>query len=437
MNWDYWRLLAVIFVAGFVGLLFGQMMTFMFFAALLHALWLQYNWFKLEKWLRKPKKNPSPAGEGVIDNVCREVERVRQQNNSRKKKLAGYLKRFQSATAALPDAIVVLGEFGEVDWANGSAKILLGVRWPRDSDVRINNLVRDPDFQQLIADSDAIGKTIIIASPASSDFQLEIKIVRYMGSGRMLLARDITQTVKLQRMRRDFVANVSHELRTPLTVLKGYLEMFDDKTPPDQWHNALPVMRQQAERMSVMLHELLTLSRLETGEKSLLKTPIDVAYILQEILADAKQLAEYDGHELELTLNSTQWLLVDLDELRSAISNLVFNAVKYTPSGCQINVAWTSSDQEGVIAVTDKGEGIADHHLDRLTERFYRVDSGRAQSHGHGGTGLGLAIVKHVLQRHGAILKISSDLGHGSTFACHFPEQSVINKPQLQSVAIG
>lgn len=428
MSWDYWRLLSVVFLAGFVGLLFGQMMTFMFVATLIYALWLQDSWFKLEKWLRKPKKSPSPTAEGVIDNVCREIEQVRQQNSSRKKKLAGYLKRFQSATAALPDGIVVLGEFGEVDWANDSAKVLLGVRWPRDSHVRVNNLIRDPDFQKLIADSDAVGKTVIVDSPVNSNIQLEIKIVSYMGNGRMLLARDMTQTVKLQKMRRDFVANVSHELRTPLTVLRGYLDMFDDKTPTDQWQNALPAMRQQAERMSEMLHELLMLSRLETGEKALQVTSVDVGAILQEIVAEATQLSEYEHHQIELNLQSDHWLLADIDELRSALSNLVFNAVKYTPARSQIMVSWSVDGMAGVITVKDQGNGIAEHHLERLTERFYRVDRGRAE--GQGGTGLGLAIVKHVLQRHDSELRISSDLGSGSTFACYFPIQSVVKKPQ-------
>ena len=428
MSWDYWRLLAVVFVAGFVGLLFGQMMTFMFLATFLYALWLQESWFKLEKWLRKPKKSPSPTAEGVIDNVCREIEQVRQQNNTRKKKLAGYLKRFQSATSALPDAIVVLGEFGEVDWANDSAKALLGVRWPRDSHVRVNNLIRDPEFQQLIAYSDAIGKTVVVASPVDSDIRLEIKIVKYMGGGRMLVARDMTQTVKLQKMRRDFVANVSHELRTPLTVLHGYLEMFDDETPAEQWQNALPAMREQSERMSEMLNELLALSRLETGEKALQVAPTDVGMVLQGIIADAKQLSQYDNHDIVLRLESDRWLLADPDELRSALSNLVFNAVKYTPPGCKISVTWLVNEQEGMIAVHDDGEGIAEHHLDRLTERFYRVDNGRSE--GVGGTGLGLSIVKHVLQRHDAVLRINSEVGHGSTFTCCFPIRSVVSKPQ-------
>jgi two-component system phosphate regulon sensor histidine kinase PhoR len=434
MSWDYWRLLATVSLAGFIGLLFGQMMTFMFIAAFLYALWLQHAWSQLLAWLKKPKKNPSPKAEGAIDDVCREIELVRQQNRSRKKKLGGYLKRFQSATAALPDAVVVLSEFGEVDWANDSAKTLLGVNWPRDNNIRLNNLIRDPSFQQFIADPTSMGQMVAVVSPVNTEVKLEIKIVRYMGNGRMLVARDMTQTVKLQKMRRDFVANASHELRTPLTVLRGYLEMFNDKTPPEQWQSALPVMRQQAERMGDMLQELLTLSRLETGEKTLEIVPNDVAYVLQEIVEDAKKLTRYDHHDLQLVLGSDDCLLADSGELRSAISNLVFNAVNYTPAACKIVVSWTVDEQQAVISVCDQGRGIAEHHLDRLTERFYRVDSGRSQS--DGGTGLGLAIVKHVLQRHEAQLKISSELGQGAVFSCCFPLSSIVSKPKAVDPAL-
>lgn len=431
---DYWRLIGVVVLAGLIGLLVGQPVLFMFIASFLYALWLQQNWFKLSRWIAKPKKNPSPSAEGVIDDVCRDIERIRQQNNSRKKKLASYLKRFQSATAALPDAIVVLGELGEVDWANDSAKTLLGITWPRDSNVRVNNLIRDPEFQQFFIDSEALGETITVASPINTELQLEIKIVKYMGSGRMLLARDMTKTVKLQKIRRDFVANVSHELRTPLTVLRGYLEMFDDKTPIEQWQNALPAMRQQSGRMSNMLNELLTLSRLETDDKALQVAPIDISHLLQEIIAEAKQLTEFNLHYISLSADSEYWLLADIEELRSAVSNLVYNAVKYTPPGSEIAVGWQVDGTLGQIVVGDNGEGIAEHHIERLTERFYRVDSGRSQS--DGGTGLGLAIVKHVLQRHDASLEISSELGKGTRFECCFPISAVVSRPQSLNVAI-
>lgn len=428
MHWDYWRLIVLISLSGFVGLLFGQMMTFMFLAALGYALWLQHNWFKLWHWLLKPKKNRSPSAEGVIDDVCRQIELVRQQNNKRKKKLTSYLKRFQSATAALPDAIVVLGEYGQVDWANHSAKQLLGIRWPKDGNVRVNNLIRDPAFQELLDDPVKTGGIVTVASPLKAATQLEMKLVNYMGGGRLLIARDISQTIKLQRIRRDFVANVSHELRTPLTVLRGYLETFNADSDSEQWREALPVMCQQTERMHLMIKDLLALSQLETGEKALKHAPIDVPKLLTVIIEDAKCLGHYQDHKIELKVGTDQWLLADSDELRSAVSNLIFNAVKYTSPGCHIVVNWLTDKHGAYIEVADDGEGIEPHHLDRLTERFYRVD--RARSSDAGGTGLGLAIVKHVMQRHGGELQIHSDLGVGTSFKCCFPKSKIVEKVQ-------
>lgn len=426
MQWDNWRLLTLVSLAGFAGLLFDQMLVFMFVAALGYALWLQHNWYKLRKWLEKPKKNRSPSAEGVIDDVCRYIEQMRQQNSNRKKKLTGYLKRFQQATAALPDGIVVLGQYGEVEWANQSARELLGVRWPRDNNVRINNLIRDPAFQPLLEDPLREGSVITIKSPADELMQLELKLVSYMGSNRLLIARDITQTIKLQRMRRDFVANVSHELRTPLTVLRGYLEAFTDDTPAEMWQSALPAMRQQSERMHLMIKDLLVLSQLETGEKALRRVPTDVSKLLQSITDDAYRLQHYREHQIKLDIQLDKWLVCDSDEMRSALSNLVFNAVKYTPAETQITLRWQQHEGGACLTVEDTGDGIAEHHLERLTERFYRVDKGRSAD--AGGTGLGLAIVKHVLQRHGARLQISSELGKGSSFKCHFPASVIVEK---------
>jgi len=426
MPWDYWRLLVIVSLAGFVGLLFGQMMTFLFLATFFYALWLQRSWMQLWHWLQKPKKNISPSAKGVIDDVCRQIGQVRKQNNSRKKKLTGYLKRFQSVTAALPDAIVVLGEYGQVDWANTAAKELLGICWPRDSNIRVSDLIPDQAFHQLLDAPLSSEQVIFVASPLGPELQLEMKIIAYMGSGRLLIARDMTQTVNLQRMRRDFIANVSHELRTPLTVLRGYLETFTKQSPIEQWGAALPVMRQQTERMYLMINDLLVLSQLETGEKELCHQPTDIAALLTTIIADAIQLEQYSNHNIELELKSEKWLIADEDELHSVISNLIFNAVKYTPENSKITVRWRVDSDEACIEINDQGEGIAEHHLDRLTERFYRVDSGRTQ--GVGGTGLGLAIVKHVLQRHGAELTITSKTGQGSQFCCYFPMSSVVEK---------
>lgn len=429
MQWDYWRLITLISLSGFLGLILGEMMTFLFFGTLFYLLWMQRQWFLLFAWLKKPKKNPSPAGEGVINDVCRHIEQIRTQNSSRKKKLAGYLKRFQTATAALPDAIVVLGEFGQVDWANQSAKTLLDIHWPRDSNLRVRNLIRDPAFHQLLDKTSHSEDGVILTSPENSAIQLEMKIVDYANKSRLLIARDITQTQKLQRMRRDFVANVSHELRTPLTVLKGYLETLDGNSDQTMWQQALPVMQQQTQRMNLMIKDLLALSQLETGEKPLMHRPVNVCRLLKSIVEDAQRLENYQDQQLNLHCLSDKGLKADIDELRSALSNLVFNAVKYTPPRTQIDVTWSSDERQGLIIVKDAGDGIAEHHLPRLTERFYRVDSGRARE--AGGTGLGLAIAKHILYRHQASLTITSELNEGATFTCLFPKQQLVDAEKL------
>jgi two-component system phosphate regulon sensor histidine kinase PhoR len=150
MHWDYWRLIAAVSLAGFLGLLIGHMMTLMFIAAFLYALWMINTWDRMYRWLQKPKKNPPPNADGYINDVRRQIDLFRQQNKSRKKRLGGYLKRFQTATSALPDGIVSLGPQGEVQWANDSATKLLGIYWPQDNGVRVNNLIRVPEFNQLL-----------------------------------------------------------------------------------------------------------------------------------------------------------------------------------------------------------------------------------------------------------------------------------------------
>jgi two-component system phosphate regulon sensor histidine kinase PhoR len=427
MEWEHWRLVIVITLAGLLGLLIGEPLACMLVGVLCYAVWLQHQWVKLRFWLQKPKKRRAPSVDGVIDDVCRLIDQMRQQNSSRKKKLTGYLKRFQQATAALPDGIVVLGGYGEVEWANHAARQHLNIRWPKDNGVRIPNLIRDPDFKSLIEDPARLGSTIIIRSPDDDSVLLELKLVSYMGSGRLLIARDITQTVKLQRMRRDFVANVSHELKTPLTVLRGYLETMSPASPAEQWDMALPAMRQQSERMHVLIKDLLVLSQLESGEKPIRRIPTDINKLVMSVVEDAMSLEQYRDQNIQVLFETDKWLVCDVDEMRSAISNLVNNAIKYTPAGSEVTVRWQETEKGlAELLVEDNGEGIAEHHLERLTERFYRVDKGRSVE--AGGTGLGLAIVKHVLQRLGAKLQIESEVGKGTRFTCLFPQAVIVEK---------
>jgi two-component system phosphate regulon sensor histidine kinase PhoR len=429
MSWDYWRILTIVSLAGFVGLLFDQMVLFMFIASFLYALWLQRTWFQFRDWLMKPNRNRPLKYEWVMNNVTKKIERVRLKNKSQKKKLREYLNLFQSATSSLPDAIIVLGKDGKVDWANTAATELLGIRWPQDSHIRLNNLIRDPKFQQLINEPVKKGRSIIVASPRNQSKQLEMTIVKYLKDGRLLIVRDVTKTVKLQEMRRDFVANVSHELRTPLTVLHGYLETLDIDSPKEQWQTALPAMKQQTQRMNAMVTDLLALSKLEMGDKEVVYEPVHIARLLNAIAEDAMRLAEFDNHIIQVNILSQCNVLADENELRTAISNLVFNAVKYTPSTKDIIIQWSVDKFGGHLKVIDKGEGIEEHHLGRLTERFYRVDKGRSEQQA-GGTGLGLAIVKHVLQRQHAELIITSELGVGSCFECRFAKKNIIENSE-------
>jgi two-component system phosphate regulon sensor histidine kinase PhoR len=425
MRWDHWRLIATISLSGFIGLLFDQMVLVILIGVLAYTIWLQRKWNQLYRWLRNPKSQKSPRAEGVIEDICIEIERVRDQNQTRKRKLAGYLKRFQATTAALPDAVVVLGDDSLVLWSNKAAENLLGIYWPKDNHVRLKNVIRSPEFHKILSAPIEEEQHVVINSPKYDDIQLELKIVRYMTSGRLLIARDISKTIKLQQMRRDFVANVSHELRTPLTVLRGYLETFTKDTPAELWGMALPTMQQQTERMHLMLNDLLVLSRLETGQKELNHEPIDIGLLFKDIVDDAKKIEQFNKHQIEILLGSKKRLMADHGELRSAISNLVYNAVKYTPEETKITLSWTVNDGSARIDVIDQGDGIEEHHLERLTERFYRVDKGRSQQ--SGGTGLGLAIVKHVLQRHDAELTISSEVGQGTHFRSDFPLNRVVD----------
>ncbi|HRW65830.1 MAG TPA: ATP-binding protein, partial [Candidatus Competibacter sp.] len=222
-------------------------------------------------------------------------------------------------------------------------------------------------------------------------------------------------------MRRDFVANVSHELRTPLTVISGYLETLLDSESPalTAWRQPLSGMQQQSRRMLHIVEDLLMLARLETQRERSPRKPVAVPTLLADIAGDAIALSGEQGHQIKVDADSALWLLGCEKELRSAFSNLAFNAVRHTPAGGRIEIRWFTDASGLHLVVADNGEGIAPQHLPRLTERFYRVN--RDRSRGSGGTGLGLSIVKHVLHNHGGQLRITSELGVGSVFTCDFP----------------
>lgn len=380
---------------------------------------------RVVRWLRKGTPVPAPAMRGLWGEAA---DRTRRALRARDQQLADAQQRLQDFLAAIqasPNGVVLLDAQGRIEWSNQTAADHLGIDPKRDLLQLIGNLVRDPGFASYYA-GQASSHDIVIQgrdSTPSRPRRLSVHLHPYGQGRRLLLSRDITAVEQAETMRRDFVANVSHEIRTPLTVLGGFIETMQN-LPLDDGERTryLALMAQQAHRMQTLVNDLLTLSRLEgsplpgAGEWTAVQALM--AHCAQEgrALSDALGKAQH----IELGQAPAQELAGSASELLSAMSNLVSNAVRYTPPGGEIHLGWRElPDGRGEFSVRDSGPGVAAEHIPRLTERFYRVD--RSRSRETGGTGLGLAIVKHVTQRHNAELKIESTPGVGSTFAIIFP----------------
>lgn len=421
MRADLWCLGGGLLLALLLGLILGQVFFWLFLFTLGYVLWQQRQLYQLYRWLQKPKKRTSPAEVGIMEEIVREIDFMHQRHRSRKDKLSQYLKRFQKATMALPDATVVLNQYDEIEWANEASRRLLGLKSPWDIGQRISNLIRYPDFIELIALDRKVSGTVELPSPINPALHLNIRILPYGEGQRLLVVQDVTRLYRLERMRRDFIASVSHELRTPLTVLRGYLEILEkEKNASSQsWSRSFKTMGEQVRRMQHLVEDLLMLSRLESRDKKPAETPVAVPKMLAEICQEARILSGDRQHQIRLEADTALWLRGNEQELHSVFSNLVVNAIRYTPAQGNIAIHWFKQQAgQPCLEVRDTGEGIAAEHLPRVTERFYRVDEGRSRN--RGGTGLGLAIVKHVLNHHEAHLEIESELGKGSVFRCLF-----------------
>ncbi|HEX7340608.1 MAG TPA: phosphate regulon sensor histidine kinase PhoR [Rhodanobacteraceae bacterium] len=334
--------------------------------------------------------------------------------HQRERRLLAQIRDLRAAVGTLPDAVVTLDQSGAIIWANAAATPLLGIDRQRDRGRHLASLLGHSALGRWLRDGR--GEPVEdIPSPVDSERHLSLTLMPFGSDRRILLARDISHLSRLEKVRRDFVANVSHELRTPLTVIHGYLEMFDDEDLP-QLAPALEEMRAQSHRMAQIVEDLLTLSRLET-QRHLPDERVEMAGLLASLLKEAQALSK-GRHHITLAADSDRDLRGSPRDLHSAFSNLVSNAVRYTPDGGDIAISWRRTPTGAVYAVRDSGYGIPAEHLSRLSERFYRVSSSRSRD--KGGTGLGLSIVKHVLNLHHAQLVIQSEPGQGSTFSCVF-----------------
>lgn len=391
-------------------------------AGLVLVLGLQFRelWL-LHRWVHRNGERPVRRL-GLLGDVSNRLDRLQRQARKRKKRLRKSVQRFRQASEANPDGAVMLEADGRIEWLNRSAGRLLGLKPAQDTGQIISNLVRHPRFAAWF-DGDPAREPFEMDSPAAEGQRLLLRVVPFGESRRMLLVRDITRLHTLEQMRRDFVANVSHELRSPLTVVMGDLEIMSGDTDlPDGWRRPVARMTEQAARMSRIVEDLLRLSRIESDPGGAARQPVQVADMIAAILRDAARLST-SRHEMIVEADPSLILLGDYGELYSALSNIVFNAVQYTPAGGRVTVRWLALEEGACCEVEDTGVGIEAHHIPRLTERFYRVD--KARSRELGGTGLGLAIVKHALMRHDAGLHVTSEPGEGSTFRCVFPADRV------------
>ncbi len=406
----------LLLISVIVGGITGHFIVFLFLLMLgiIITQFLQINRF--EKWIRAGGRGQYPKTKGVWEDIYYHVYRIKKSEKRRKKKLRNIIDQFRQSTEALPNAVIILGPHDQIDWANKSAREVFGLK-TSDKGQRIPNLIRFPEFNRYLR-SKNYKESVILPSPVDNRVALEVKVISYGAGLRLMIAQDITQFKKMERMRKDFVANVSHELRTPLTVLKGYIETLQDM---DDEHsqlltNSFIQMQGQTERMQHLVDDLLLLARLETQQNK--TSCVNVPALLTQICNEGDALGK-SNTRIQLSLESNANIVGEEQELRSAFSNLINNALKYSTEDSIVKVRWYQDTYFLVLAVEDNGEGISKADIPRITERFYRVETKRQRK--VNGTGLGLAIVKHVLMRHDAHLNITSELSVGSCFSCHFP----------------
>ncbi len=438
MRQSLWRevwILAGLFVLGLIAGFFTQYLFFFPAAALLTYIALHLRQLnRLHQWLLSDKSGELPDIGGPWGDVFNEARKLVRRSQQRTDELTDALTRFQSAAAAMPDAMIILNEHEEIDWANPPAATLLGIHYPRDTGLRLINLLRKPELTEYLRRGN-YSEPVDIDSPGTPELFLSLQIVPFGILRKLIVARDITRLHRLEQMRRNFVANVSHELRTPITVLSGYIETMRemDQLHADELKKHLATMHEQAGRMQRLVDDLLMLSRLETAPPRQKDEIVDVSALLTGLREQAEIVSGEAKHRIELQAESGLNLRGSREELHSAFMNLINNAVRYTPRAGAIQLTWFLDAGAAKFCVTDSGEGIAPEHIPHLTERFYRVDSARSRA--SGGTGLGLSIVKHILLRHNAYLDVRSELGRGSTFCCVFSTDRIVRAaaPNLQA----
>ena len=385
-------------------------------------LWL-YQMYRVQQWLRDPGK-PPPEIYGIWSDLLSQIYQLQKRGREDRARLQSTVDYLEDSFASMRDGVAIVDDHGGLKWFNESAQRLLGLR-QSDRGQSLMNLLRNPEFLRYFNRGD-YSQPLQYAMGGDSGAWHRVEITRFGDGDRLLFIRDVTAEVRMEKVRKDFVANVSHELRTPLTVISGYLGTFlsDTSRLEPRYIKPLQQMLQQAVRMENLLKDLLLLSRIESEQGLQPHGVVDISALLAELQDELR--TAHPGRRVELAVDPHAGHTVcgDYRELYSAVSNLVLNAIKYSAADSTVTVSWHRDGANCVLEVRDQGIGIDRRHLPRLTERFYRVEDSRASS--TGGTGLGLAIVKHVAASHGARLEISSELGKGSVFSLVFGPQTQV-----------
>jgi two-component system phosphate regulon sensor histidine kinase PhoR len=423
------RIVAALALGVMVGWFAGSIWMGVSGVLVLYLGWNLWQLRELASWLNHRSVADPPHGMGLWGDVVAQVVRLHRRKRFHKERLTRLFRELRRSTAAMPDGVVMLDPQGEIVWFNRKAGELLDLSRRADLGLRIDNLVRHPDFVQYLRGGPQSLPVVVRIDTPGERF-LAFQLISYGEDQRLLMLRDVTREVRLEQMRKDFVANASHELRSPLTVVAGYLETFGGD--PNLGELAAPIheMRRQTDRMTHIVEDLLALSRFEASDAPIKGQPVDVggmaALLRKDVLA-----RPVHPRQVELLIESPACLVGDEAMIQSAFSNLVDNAAKYTPAEGTMQIRWWTDSEGAHFSVRDTGIGISAEHIPRLTERFYRVDPGRSRE--TGGSGLGLAIVKHALHRHGGRLDIESIEGRGSTFTCHFPPSRVLESRVAES----
>ncbi|MFT5520793.1 MAG: two-component system phosphate regulon sensor histidine kinase PhoR [Enterobacterales bacterium] len=422
---EYSRILVALGSAALFGLVSEQWLLSVILHAGIYIGWNLYQLKIFEQWIRKgaPVKS-APDSSGVWSLIVQHFYRSQTSNKNRKKHLTTIANHYHAVMSALPDATIILNDKLEIEWANKPSHDILGIDVVRDIGHPIDNIIRDLGLQTLLSSDDE--SIIELLSPLDNLKTLSFAKLRYTEDKTLLIVRDVSQRIAIQKLRKAFVANASHELRTPLTVISGYLEILDtDEELPPAVNKVINNALGQAQRMEKILNNLLVLSKLE--EKGISKHQGDIIQVPDLI---SRLVTEFDSsststrHKFELKVDSTLKLTGIEQDFYSLCQNLVSNAVKYSPEDSTIKICWTKNANDfACFSVTDSGEGIAKKYLLRLTERFFRVNVDRERK--VQGTGLGLSIVKHILDNNGGFLDITSQLGKGSTFSACFPSSTI------------